>query len=87
MQSLKGCKHKSQFCKRKLKEVNRIYARCKEQAGKKRLVLKNKIVVSTEEVHKVLKEEGKGNKYKRWKRQLTDKSEESFTEILKTAMT
>jgi len=50
---------------KELKEVSRIHARWKKQAGRKRLILKNKIVVSTEEVCKVSKEEDKENKYKR----------------------
>ena len=75
---------------KELKEVKEIHVRQKEQASGKRYILKNKIIMLTEEVHKALetaekataaKKAKKRNKYKRPKRKIaSDSKEESFLE-------
>ena len=70
---------------KELKEVKEIDARWKERASGKRLILKDKVVVSTEEVHQALaeaekatavKKAKKGNQQKGWKRKIASESEE-----------
>ena len=74
---------------KELKEVKEIHARWKEWAGGKWLILKDKVVVLTEEVHKALeaaekatavKKAKKRNKQNRRKRKVASESkeEESF---------
>jgi len=65
-----------------LKEAKEIHARWKEQAGETRLILKDKMVISIEEVDKPLEEvekattinANKGKKQNDWRRIVSGRS-------------